>query len=1019
MKRRSIIYGLLFFAFVTTSNKPTAAKDLADAIASQVNLKGGIVVHVGNISPAALVNSANAGRFIVQALLFDEASVAKSRRAVLAEKTYGLVSVVHGAPYRFPYTDNLVNVVVIDDPEAFAKAGASVAEIARILAPEGVVLVAGQHGLRKSVASALVSKQVTNVDGWTKIVKPRPEEMDEWTHPRHDAEGTAVSQDTAIGYTGALQWRQGPIWMDPGVRSLSTEGKNYYLANGVIACRDSFNGVLLWRRESSKDAVNAKGFRLVDTWKVFVADSWQDAPFTAIGNRVYTILPNAPHLVALDGSTGRTVLHYKNIKAVGRSTLVHVGSDILFASDTGVGSVNRQTGKLNWMNSDIAGRAKILCSDQYILRFDKQELQCLSRTNGMKLWSKDYRARKEIKLFVAKYGVCALKYFPTGDRTKGSVVEVLSLKDGALLWKKEIKWRIGPGSDLHAFDGLIWDTSGVRGYDPLTGELKKGGKHSGEAVLRCVRDSAATVKYFFSGRPFGFIDVHTGEVVSKQIVRNGCMASPGMLLGNGMIYGFPKQCGCYPMLRGYTGFAPHKTLAPTADDERLLKGPAYGTVKRESLNDEYTAQWRTYLGNEQRSGRTNETISLPIKELWRVKPEDQDHPEWARYDWKANRRVSSPITAPTASDGLVAVALPESHRVIVFDASSGKVRWSFICDSRVVLPPTFYGRLVLFGGEDGYVYCLRSSDGALIWRYQAAPAQRLINMFGQLESHWPVTGGVLVKNGQAYFAAGRNGDLNHGITGYKIDAYTGELAWKKALTTIDRKKSTCAAELPIYVNGEIRLALNSEILDEKGLSVVAPAYSSRERRRGEASQPSVSTRTVADVKMLTSSNDGLLDHTWDTNDRKRGKGGKTRQRFGNVSGGHVIYNDTTVFAANWGKKRGVAALDMKFAHLKNFSTRRRKPTDPPLAYDPTITEPRWTVAIDAVRAIAVSRDSLFVASTTGEESGILAVHDAVTGKTLHEVKLNTSPLRWGLAIADDKIYLSTDEGHLLCFSAGT
>jgi outer membrane protein assembly factor BamB len=54
---------------------------------------------------------------------------------------------------------------------------------------------------------------------------------------------------------------------------------------------------------------------------------------------------------------------------------------------------------------------------------------------------------------------------------------------------------------------------------------------------------------------------------------------------------------------------------------------------------------------------------------------------------------------------------------------------------------------------------------------------RLIGAFGQLESAWPVHGGVLVQNGTAYFAAGRSSQLDGGIYLYGVDAATGELAW--------------------------------------------------------------------------------------------------------------------------------------------------------------------------------------------------------------------------------------------------
>ena len=37
--------------------------------------------------------------------------------------------------------------------------------------------------------------------------------------------------------------------------------------------------------------------------------------------------------------------------------------------------------------------------------------------------------------------------------------------------------------------------------------------------------------------------------------------------------------------------------------------------------------------------------------------------------------------------------------------------------------------MVLFGSKDGYAYCLRASDGQLVWRFLAAPTDRRIAHF--------------------------------------------------------------------------------------------------------------------------------------------------------------------------------------------------------------------------------------------------------------------------------------------------
>jgi hypothetical protein len=76
---------------------------------------------------------------------------------------------------------------------------------------------------------------------------------------------------------------------------------------------------------------------------------------------------------------------------------------------------------------------------------------------------------------------------------------------------------------------------------------------------------------------------------------------------------------------------------------------------------------------------------------------------------------------------------------------------------------------------DGWVYCLDAIDGGLVWRFRAAPEERRIVAFGQLESPWPVHGSVLVDDGIAFCTAGRSSYLDGGIYVYALNVDTGEM----------------------------------------------------------------------------------------------------------------------------------------------------------------------------------------------------------------------------------------------------
>jgi hypothetical protein len=121
------------------------------------------------------------------------------------------------------------------------------------------------------------------------------------------------------------------------------------------------------------------------------------------------------------------------------------------------------------------------------------------------------------------------------------------------------------------------------------------------------------------------------------------------------------------------------------------------------------------------------------------------------------------------------VAEKDAHRIRCLDANDGQDIWSFTAGGRIDSSPTVSDGLVLFGCRDGSVYCLRATDGALVWRFRAAAnAQRLVS-YGQLESVWPIQGSVLVQDSVVYFAAGRSSFLDGGLTVYGLDVQTGRV----------------------------------------------------------------------------------------------------------------------------------------------------------------------------------------------------------------------------------------------------
>ena len=110
------------------------------------------------------------------------------------------------------------------------------------------------------------------------------------------------------------------------------------------------------------------------------------------------------------------------------------------------------------------------------------------------------------------------------------------------------------------------------------------------------------------------------------------------------------------------------------------------------------------------------------------------------------------------SDGEIAIFGSSSQDFVkAVDVKTGEPRWQFVAGGPVRLAPTIFRNKVLFGCDDGYVYCLNKSDGSQLWRFspsveQGAEQRMLINN-DRLISYYPIRTGVVVRDGIAYFGS--------------------------------------------------------------------------------------------------------------------------------------------------------------------------------------------------------------------------------------------------------------------------
>jgi outer membrane protein assembly factor BamB len=767
---------------------------------------GGLIVHVicGDGTFLATLHSADRGVF--HGLTRDAAELAAARANLHRRQIYGPVSVDLWTEDSLPYIDNSVNLLIVDDPGAVSRD-----EILRVLVPLGTAWLRERPNRDVSgTAEAAV----------TRIVKPWPDNIDEWTHYLHDAGNNAVAHDTAIGPLRHLQWDAAPRYSrhheftSSVAAMVSARGRLFSIidmgsrasihmpAKWKLTARDAFNGIVLWERD-------------IDSWfnHLWPLKNGPAQPprrLVAVGDSVYVTLGLEAPVSQLDAATGTlrrtypgtafteemlhangTLFLLKHSESMNpkdyypklmvcwdeKKRTLQESEGLLLKPDEKrtLMAFDTQTGTRLWQQDHAIEPLTLAADDDHVYFHNWTGVVCLDRRTGSERWQSRPVAPRKSMGYV--YGPTLVSYGDVvlfADGRQQRKIFALSKKDGQLLWQAPHypAGHAGSPEDLLVVDGLVWcgkiaggsDDGVFTGRDPLTGETKREFTPNVDTYWfhhRCYR-AKATDEYILASRTgIEFVDVREQSWETHHWVRGAC--TYGILPCNGLVYAPPHPCACYleSKLNGLCALAPaRRPLKPLPAASRLVQGPAYGEAWPPEQDD--SAIWPTYRHDVTRSGATPAPVSLPLGESWRA-------------------AIGGTLTAPVIADGRVYVAAPETHRIHALNARNGSPLWTFTAGARVDSPPAIYRGRVLFGSADGCIYCLRARDGELVWRFTAAPENRRLVSYGRLESVWPVHGNLLVDQGTVTCIAGRSTHMDGGLRFYRLDAVTGRVLLEKQL----------------------------------------------------------------------------------------------------------------------------------------------------------------------------------------------------------------------------------------------
>jgi outer membrane protein assembly factor BamB len=702
-----------------------------------------------------------------KALIFFQSADADELRGVRdAAEQAGLlgkrVFAADGAWASVGLADNLVSQAWIS-ASALAGRGVSREELLRVMHPQATAVLEGQGTLTKPV----------NL------------KTDDWSHPFHGPDNNPVSRDAVAVHPYNTQYLSGPLFGCISEMAVASGGR-MFLAFGHTAFKrienevlnklygiNAYNGRILWERKLREGFMIQRNTIVATPDVLYIGD---DASCKLINARTGELMQEL--ILPVDKSGGtcwkwmaiadgvlyallggeETQAERKEGTAPGFGHWpwqMWEGYDYsageksygfgrnLFAIDLSDKQI-----KWHYRSKDVIDSRGVCMNDESIFLYNPgKAVVAVQKKSGEPAWQmrdpdalkaigKETRAQNYLNGFSPTPFVrCNKDILFFGGPQRPNLV-ALSARDGKMLWNRtDGNFHLV----LHEKQLFAVGQQGKSSYilDYQTGKELK------ELLFRrgCTQATATTDSLFFraSGGTVRY-DIKTGKRHHIAPMRPACQN--GVITADGILHWTPWICGCALSLYGNIALAPASKAPVVKDAERL------------EVNAQAPAALRKLTGEVKKTGK-----GLLVGDM-----------------------------LFTVDDGGVIQAV----------ANDGRVVWKQHASAGVNFFPEVWENRLYVGSNDGYVYCYEAATGTLLWRFLAAAQKRLIPVYDSIMSTWPVAGGVAVRDGVVYAAAG----IAHydGTHVYALDAKTGRVVWHNADTGSIGEVSN-----GISVHGQLRI----------------------------------------------------------------------------------------------------------------------------------------------------------------------------------------------------------------------
>jgi len=470
------------------------------------------------------------------------------------------------------------------------------------------------------------------------------------------------------------------------------------------------------------------------------------------------------------------------------------------------------------------------------------------------------------------------------------------------------------------------------------------------------------------------------------------------------------------------------------------------------------ADWPTYQHDNQRTGVTREKLAPPLGQRWVFESPFPPAKGWARpvNGYGATKNASN--VGFDDSFRVVAVgdrayfASSAENRIYAVNASRGTIAWTFFTDAPPRLAPTVWKDKIYFGSDDGTAWCLNAADGSVVWKIRCAPTREKMLGAGRFLSLWPMRTDVMVENGVAYFTAGLF--PSEGVYFFAVNAENGSILWRRQL---DRgglggpspQGYLLASKDSIYMTSRVAPTRWS-IRDGRNIPFQTPVPHHEYRFHNGGSYAQLWNERIVYGQAAILAYDPNAQFVDKYNRQQRGK-----LVFNWFNSRRVIFKDDVAFFAtdyhilavrqdllpdlakaecqqfeDAYKSHRVAsyltALETLAEHgedspigrqLKNTSLKwgreqfEQWPAAAEKIFEKFAEKCTWMTPVKATDAMILAGDVIYA----GGERQVVALH-ARTGKVLWRDETG-SPVR-GLAVANQRLFVSTIDGNVRCYSPG-